>query len=90
MLERLPFINVKKMTTMEHCLMLSYTDGLVELLSDTGEGGVKSAFHVLEAAIQHSNDIDSVIDEVIATQNLNGDNHAIFDDITLLGLEFFA
>ncbi|MDR1155373.1 MAG: PP2C family protein-serine/threonine phosphatase [Bacteroidales bacterium] len=90
MLERLPFISVRRLTIMEHSLMLSYTDGLVELLSDTGEGGVKSAFYVLESAIQHVPDIDGVINEVIDTQNLNGNNHAIFDDITLLGIEFFA
>ena len=90
MLERLPFLSVKKLTIMEHNLMLSYTDGLVELLSDTGEGGVKSAFHVLESAIQHTPNIDNVINEVIDTQNLNGNNHDIFDDITLLGIEFFA
>ncbi|MDR1172318.1 MAG: PP2C family protein-serine/threonine phosphatase [Bacteroidales bacterium] len=90
MLERIPFISVKRLTIMEHSLMLSYTDGLVELLSDTGEGGVKSAFYVLESAIQHVPDIDGVISEVIDTQNLNGNNQAIFDDITLLGIEFFA
>ncbi len=90
MLERLPFINVKKVTIMEHSLMLSYTDGLVELLSDTEDGGINSAFHVLESAIQHAPDINDVIGEVIETQNLNGDNHAIFDDIKLLGVEFFA
>lgn len=90
MLERLPFINVRRVTIMEHSLFLSYTDGMVELLSDTEEGGINSAFHVLEAAIQHAPDIDGVIQEVIETQNLNGNNHAIFDDITLLGVEFFA
>jgi len=90
MLERLPFIIVKKLTIMEDSLMLSYTDGLVELFSDTTEGGVKSAFHVLESAIQHAPDIDSVINEVIDTQNLNGTNRDIFDDITLLGIKFFA
>ena len=90
MLERLPYIIVKKLTIMEDSLMLSYTDGLVELLSDTIEGGVKSAFYVLESAIQHSSEIDSVIDEVIETQNLRGNNTDIFDDITLLGIKFYA
>ena len=90
MVERLPFINVKKLTTMEDSLMLSYTDGLVELLSDTEEGGVKSAFNALLAAIQQSSSIDAVLNDVIITQNLNGDNHEIFDDITLMGIEFFA
>jgi len=90
MLERLPYISVKKLTIMEDSLMLSYTDGLVELLSDTDEGGVKSAFNVLLSAIQQVTDIDDVLDKVIETQNLNGTNRAIFDDITLLGVQFFA
>jgi len=90
MIERLPFINVKKLTIMEHSLMLSYTDGLVELLSDTDEGGVKSAFDELVAAIQQEPTIDGVIKKVIVEQNLQGNNRAIFDDITLLGIDFFA
>jgi len=90
MLERLPFLSVKKLTIMEHSLMLSYTDGLVELLSDTEQGGVKSAFNVLLSAIQNATDINEVIKNVIDAQNLHGTNRAIFDDITLLGVDFFA
>ena len=90
MLERIPYINVKKLTIMEHSLMLAYTDGMVELLSDTDAGGVKSAFNVLLSATQQAPDIDSVINQVIETQDLHGSNQAIFDDITLLGVEFFA
>ena len=90
MLERIPFISIRKLTIMEHSLMLSYTDGMIELMSETDEGGVKSAFHVLVSAIQQAPDIDSVIDQVIDTQSLTGSNEAIFDDITLLGIEFFA
>jgi len=90
MLERLPFINVKKLTIMEDSLMLSYTDGLVELLSDSAEGGIKSTFNVLESAIQHSPDIEKVINEIIEIHDLKGNNQAIFDDITLLGIKFFA
>jgi sigma-B regulation protein RsbU (phosphoserine phosphatase) len=90
MLERLPYISVKKLTIMEDSLMLSYTDGLVELLSDTDEGGVKSAFNVLLSAIQQASNIDEVINKVIDTQNLNGNNQEIFDDITLLGIKFFS
>jgi serine phosphatase RsbU (regulator of sigma subunit) len=75
---------------MEDCMMLSYTDGLVELLSDNAEGGVKSAFHILESAVQSSPDIENVIKKIIETHNLKGNNEAIFDDITLLGIKFFA
>jgi len=90
MLERLPFINIRKLTIMERSMMLSYTDGLVELLSDTELGGVKSAFNVLLSAIQQAPDINEVIKNVIEAQNLNGTNRDIFDDITLLGVDFFA
>jgi sigma-B regulation protein RsbU (phosphoserine phosphatase) len=90
MLDRLTYINVKRLTIMEDSLMLSYTDGLVELLSDTDEGGVKSAFNVLLSAIQQASNIDDVIKKVIETQNLNGNNQEIFDDITLLGVQFFS
>ena len=90
MIEQLPFINEKEISINENSLMLSYTDGLVELLSDTEENNVKSAFHVLEAAIQHSLEIDNVIDEIIEAHNLKGSNQAIFDDITLLGIKFIC
>jgi len=90
MLERLPYISVKKLTIMEDSLMLAYTDGMVELLSDTDEGGVRSAFNVLLSAVQDAANIEDVINNVIDTQNLNGTNKAIFDDITLLGVQFFA
>ena len=90
MLERIPFMNVKKLTIMERSLMLLYTDGMVELLSDTEKGGVKSAFDVLLSAIQQAPDIDGVIKQVIDTHDLNKYNQAIFDDITLLGIEFFG
>jgi sigma-B regulation protein RsbU (phosphoserine phosphatase) len=90
MLEKIPYISIKKLTIMEHSLMLSYTDGLVELLSDTELGGVKSAFNVLLSAIQQAPTIDGVINKVIEAQNLYGNNRDIFDDITLLGIDFFA
>ena len=90
MLERLPFVNAKKLTIMEHSLMLMYTDGMVELLSDTEVGGVKSAFNVLLSAIQKGSNIDNVINQVIDTQSLNRNNQDVFDDITLLGIEFLS
>jgi len=88
MIDRLPFINEKKINITENSMMLLYTDGLVELLSDTDDNDVKSTFHVLESAIQHSSDINGVIQEIIDTHNLKGNNKAIFDDITLLGIKF--
>jgi len=88
MLERLTFINVKKLIIMVDSMMLSYTDGLVELLSDND--GIKSGFSVLETAVQHSTEIENIFDEIIEMHDLKGNNKAIFDDITLLGIKFFA
>jgi len=88
MIDRLPFINEKKIAITEKSMMLLYTDGLVELLSDTDDKDVTSAFHVLESAIQNSSDINGVIEEIIDAHNLKGSNQAIFDDITLLGIKF--
>jgi len=86
----LPVTNVKTLTITEDCLMLSYTDGLVELLSDTDDGCVKEAYDVLENAVQNASDIDVVIQKVIDAQNLQGKNQAVFDDVTFLGVKFFA
>jgi sigma-B regulation protein RsbU (phosphoserine phosphatase) len=89
MLDFLPIVNVKYATILEHSLLLSYTDGMVEVLSDTEEGEIDSAFYVLENAIRKFSHIDEAIENIIDTQNLMGNNKAIFDDITLLGVEFF-
>lgn len=90
MFEHIPFVPVGRTIMMEHSILLSYTDGLVEVLSDTEEGTVGSAFHVLEKAVQHAPDVNAAIDEVIVARNLKVDNNTIFDDITLFGVEFFV
>ncbi|MDR2915878.1 MAG: SpoIIE family protein phosphatase [Tannerella sp.] len=90
MFEHIPFVPAGRTTISEHSILLSYTDGLVEVLSDTEEGTVGSAFHVLEKTVQHAPDVNAAIDEVIVTRNLKGDNNTVFDDITLLGVEFFV
>jgi sigma-B regulation protein RsbU (phosphoserine phosphatase) len=90
MLDNMPKIKVKTLTVEEDSLLISYTDGLVEMLSDTDDSGVESAFDVLETAIQRSSEIEDVINEIIERHNLKGKNQAIFDDITLLGVKLFA
>ncbi|MDR2847831.1 MAG: PP2C family protein-serine/threonine phosphatase [Bacteroidales bacterium] len=90
MLDELPVVNVHRTVISEHSLLLSYTDGMVEVMSDVNEGEVDSAFYVLENAIRNSPDIETTIETIIETQNLRGTNKAIFDDITLLGIEFLS
>jgi sigma-B regulation protein RsbU (phosphoserine phosphatase) len=88
MLDVTPRVKVHQTIISEHSLLLSYTDGMVEVMSDTNEGEVDSAFYVLEDAVRQSQNIEQVIENIIETQNLRGDNKALFDDITLLGVEF--
>ena len=90
MIDIIPVVVVEKLKIVEDSLLLSYTDGLVEMLSDTDESGVESVFNVLESAIQNSTEINEVMNEIIEIHNLKGSNKAIFDDITLLGVKFFA
>ncbi|MDR3094085.1 MAG: PP2C family protein-serine/threonine phosphatase [Bacteroidales bacterium] len=90
MLEELPVVNVHRAVIDEHSLLLSYTDGMVEVVSETNEGEVDSAFYVLENAIRNSPDIETTVETIIEAQNLRGTNKAIFDDITLLGIEFLS
>ncbi|MDR0815285.1 MAG: PP2C family protein-serine/threonine phosphatase [Bacteroidales bacterium] len=90
MLDELPVVNVNRTVINEHSLLLSYTDGMVEVMSDTNEGEVDSAFYVLENAIRNSPDIETTVETIIEAQNLRGTNKAIFDDITLLGIEFLS
>ncbi|MDR1667119.1 MAG: SpoIIE family protein phosphatase [Bacteroidales bacterium] len=87
MLDILPCVNVHRTSINEHSLLLIYTDGMTEVLSDTHEGEVDSTFYVLENAIRQSDHIEQAIENIIDTQNLKGTNNAIFDDITLLGLD---
>ncbi len=89
MLDELPFVNAQKIKITEHSLLLSYTDGLVEVLSDSEEG-VDSVFDLVQESLQQSANIDEALGDIIEGQRLEKQNEAIFDDITLLGVEFFV
>ncbi|MDR0712983.1 MAG: serine/threonine-protein phosphatase [Bacteroidales bacterium] len=90
MIDSLPCVNVHRTSINEHSLLLVYTDGMVEVMSDTHEGEIDSAFYILENAVKRFDHIEQILEDIIDTQHLRGTNEAIFDDITLLGLEFSA
>ncbi|MDR1672018.1 MAG: SpoIIE family protein phosphatase [Bacteroidales bacterium] len=87
--EDMTHVTTSRIAVDEHSLLLAYTDGIVEVLSDTEQNRVDSAFYVLENAIRQCPHIDEAMDDIIREQNLKGNNNAIFDDITMLGIEFF-
>ena len=66
--------------------LLCYTDGLVEIQS---EGEVSSTEKLVEECMRKDVTIDETVDNLIKKLNINKSNKSIFDDITMLGLDFY-
>ncbi|KPK84516.1 MAG: hypothetical protein AMS27_09700 [Bacteroides sp. SM23_62_1] len=85
MLDNIPVIQKGCLLISEPTKMLCYTDGLVELLD---ESGVEMGTARLEKHLSNPRPIESNIEEIIVTQKILTGNKAIFDDISILGIEF--
>jgi len=85
MLDNIPFIQKGVLTLNESTKMLCYTDGLVELID---EGSIELGTARLEKHLINSRKIEENIQEIIVAQNILTGNKAIFDDISILGIEF--
>jgi sigma-B regulation protein RsbU (phosphoserine phosphatase) len=86
MLEEIPVIRKGLLKINETTKLLCYTDGLVELMDDKE---VEFGTNVIEQHISNKLDIKESIDSIIADQHILSGNKAIFDDITMLGAEFY-
>lgn len=86
MLDELPVIRKGIFKINERTKILCYTDGLVELMDDKE---VEFGTTVIEQHISNTLNIKESIDSIIADQHILSGNKAIFDDITMLGVEFF-
>lgn len=86
MIDELPFIRKGSETIEEPAKIICYTDGLVELID-----GKQISFGTkeLEDCIMNNNSIDDNIQAIIKKQGIVGGSAAIFDDISILGIEFF-
>jgi len=85
MLDNIPVIETGHIIIEEPTKLLCYTDGLVELVD---EDGVEFGTTNLERLLQNSNTIAKNIEEIIVDQKILTGSTAIFDDITILGLDF--
>lgn len=85
MLDELPFIKKGELILDEPTKMLCYTDGLVELID---ENGVELGTARLEKHIRNAGKIEENIQEIIVSQKILTGSPAIFDDISILGIEF--
>jgi phosphoserine phosphatase RsbU/P len=86
MLDEIPIIRKGSLTLEEPTKILCYTDGLVELID-----GKQISFGTkeIEDCIMNNNNIEDNIREIIKKQNICSSSAAIFDDISMLGIELF-
>jgi phosphoserine phosphatase RsbU/P len=86
MLDEIPLIRKGSVTLEEHTKILCYTDGLVELID-----GKEVSFGTkeIEDCIMNNHSIEDNIQAIIRKQGIAEGSPAIFDDISMLGIEFF-
>ena len=66
--------------------LFCYTDGLVELVDDKG---VTFGTKQIEKNLANGKDIDDNISTIIKQQKILEGSTAIFDDISIIGIEFY-
>ncbi len=85
MLDDLPFVNEQSLILDEPSKLFCYTDGLVEVLD---ESGVEFGTGKLEVELNNNEKIEKNINTIIAKQKILEDNASIFDDISIIGADF--
>ena len=86
MLDEIPLVKQGVVTVNGPAKILCYTDGLVELMDGRD---VSAETADIEVAIMNNDPIDINIQEIIRKQKILEDSTAIFDDISILGVEIF-
>ena len=86
MIDEIPMIRKGSVTIEEPAKIICYTDGLVELID-----GKEISFGTkeIEDCIMNNKSIDENIESIILKQGISENSPAIFDDISILGIEFF-
>ncbi len=85
MLDEIPVVNKGAFVIEGPTKLLCYTDGLIELLE---EDEVSFGTNFIEGEIKNDDPLKVNIDEIIAKQGILKDSANIFDDISILGIEF--
>ena len=86
MLDEIPVIRKGSITIEEPTKILCYTDGLTDLLDGKG---VTSGTEEIEQCLTNTESIEANIKDIIEKQGIHEGNKAIFDDISILGVEIF-
>jgi sigma-B regulation protein RsbU (phosphoserine phosphatase) len=85
MIDEIPIIRKGSLTLEQPAKILCYTDGLVELID-----GKEISFGTkeIEDCIMNNNSIEENIQAIIKKQGICSGSATIFDDISMLGIEF--
>jgi sigma-B regulation protein RsbU (phosphoserine phosphatase) len=86
MLDEIPIIRKGSITIEDPTKILCYTDGLIELMDGKG---ISVGTEEIEECLINKNGIDSNIEEIIKCQGILSGSTAIFDDISIMGVEFY-
>ncbi|MFP4024916.1 MAG: GAF domain-containing SpoIIE family protein phosphatase [Thiohalospira sp.] len=87
MLNEIPTIKEGTITIDQKSKLFCYTDGLVELV---GDDGVSFGTEQIEQCLANEREIDQNINDIIQKQKILEGSTAIFDDISIIGIEFFS
>jgi len=85
MLDEIPIIRKGSVTIEEPSKLLCYTDGLTDLIH---EKKISSGTKEIEEEITNQDSIENNINSVIKRQGIFEGSPCIFDDISILGIEF--
>jgi len=85
MLDELPFVNEGSVQLNHAAKLFCYTDGLVEVIQDSG---VEFGTEDLEKQLRNEQSLEANITDIIARQKIIEGSAAIFDDISIIGAEF--
>ncbi len=85
MLDELPFLNEATLRLDEPAKLFCYTDGLVEVIQDSG---IEFGTEHLEKELCNPNSLEDNIASIIENQKIMEGSAAIFDDISIIGAEF--
>jgi len=86
MLDEIPTIESNEISISRPSKLLCYTDGLVEIISGNS---VHLRTKEIENCLTNNENIGENMTDIIKKQRLYDDNIAIFDDISMIGLELF-
>lgn len=87
MLNEIPTLKVGSVTIDQKSKLFCYTDGLVELV---GDDGVSFDTEQIERSLANDREIDHNINTIIQGQKILEGSTAIFDDISIIGIEFYS